>query len=120
MSENSVSVSKSQTKLNLISSLQVRCLEFESEMALVSHLFHVDEKTQQDLLRASLGIQVATACMERVLCEKRYRHFLDLWQQTDSATEPELAQFYYQSLYTEQRQLQIIDRQRQFALTDLV
>ena len=120
MSENSVSVSKSQTKLNLISSLQVRCLEFESEMALVSHLFHVDEKTQQDLLRASLGIQVATACMERVLCEKRYRHFLDLWQQTDSATEPELAQFYYQSLYTEQRQLQIIDRQRQFAVTDLL
>ncbi len=117
---DSVSDSKSQTKLNLISRLQVRCLEFGSEMASVSHLFHVDEKTQQDLLRASLGIQVATACMERVLCEKRYRHFLDLWQQTDSATEPELAQFYYQSLYTEQRRLQKLDRQRQFSLTDLV
>jgi len=66
-------------------------------MALVSNLFHVDEKTQQDLLRASQVIQAATACMERVLCE-RYRHFLELWQQTDPTTEPELAEF-YQSLH---------------------
>ena len=89
-------------------------------MALVSNLFHVDEKTQQDMLRASQVIQAATACMERVLCEKRYRHFLELWQQTDPATEKEMAEFYYQSLYTEQRLLQKLDRQRQFSLTDLV
>lgn len=114
------SVSTTQTQLNLISRLQSRCLEFESEMALVSNLFHVDEKTQQDMLRASQVIQAATACMERVLCEKRYRHFLELWQQTDLATEKEMAEFYYQSLYTEQRLLQKLDRQRQFSLTDLV
>jgi DNA primase len=110
----------STDQTNFISRLQVRCLEFENEMALVSHLFHVDEKTQQDLLRASQVIQAATACMERVLCEKRYRLFLDLWQQTDPTTEPERSQFYYQSLYTEQRRLQKLDRQRQFSLTDLV
>ncbi len=114
------SISTTQTKLNLISRLQVRCLEFDSEMALVSHLFQVDEKTQQDLLRASQVVQAATACMERVLCEKRYRLFLDLWQQTDPATDPERSQFYYQSLYTEQRLLQKLDRQRQFSVTDLV
>jgi len=58
-------------------------------MALVSNLFHVDEKTQQDLLRASKYSSrylVWNGC-----CEKRYRHFLELWQQTDPTTEPELA-----------------------------
>jgi DNA primase len=114
------SLGKTQTQLDLISRLQVRSLEFESEMAQVSYLFHVDEKTQQDLLRASQVIQAATACMERVLCEKRYRHFLELWQQSDPATEPERSQFYYQSLYTEQRRLQKLDLQRQFSITDLL
>lgn len=114
------SLGKTQTQLDLISHLQVRCVEFESEMAQVSYLFHVDEKTQQDLLRASQVIQAATACMERVLCEKLYRHFLELWQQTDPATEPERSQFYYESLYTEQRRLQKLDLQRQFSITELL
>lgn len=114
------SLAKTPSQLDLISHLQVRCVEFESEMAQVSYLFHVDEKTQQDLLRASQVIQAATACMERVLCEKRYRHFLELWQQTDPATEPERSQFYYESLYTEQRRLQKLDLQRQFSITELL
>lgn len=104
----------------LISRLQVRCLEWERDMASVSHLFHVDEKTQQELLRASQVIQAATACMERVMCEKRYRHFLKLWEQTDPANEPERSQFYYQSFQAEQRRLQKLDRQRQFSLNDLI
>ena len=112
-------VSKTQTQPDLISRLQNRSLEFESEMAQVSDLFHVNEKTQQELLRAVQVIQAATACMERVLCEKRYRHFLELWQQTDPTIEPERSQFYYESLYIEQRRLQKLDRQRQFSLTDL-
>ena len=111
---------KNTTHPDLISLLQVRFLEFEKEMAQVSHLFHVNEKTQQEMFRASQVIQAATACIERVMCEKRYRHFLDLWQQTDLATEPERSQFYYQALYTEQRRLQKLDRQRQFSLTDLI
>jgi len=109
-----------QPQLDLISRLQLQCLQFEDQMAQISHLFHVDEKTQHDMLRGSQVIQATTACMERVLCEKRYRHFLELWQQTDPTTQPEQAQFYYQSLYTEQRRLQKLDRQRQFSLTDLL
>ena len=108
------------THLDLISRLQVRCLESGNDMALVSHLFHVDEKTQQDLLRATHVIQAAAACMERVLCEKQYRHFLELWELTDPDQEPERSQFYYQSLYKEQRRLQKLDRQRQFSPTDLM
>ena len=114
-------VSTAETQLDLISRLQVRCLEFAGEeMALVSHLFHVDEKTQQDLLRASQVIQAASATMERVLCEKQYRHFLQLWQETDETADPERSQFYYESLSIQKRRLEKLDRQRQFTLTDLI
>lgn len=109
-----------QTQIDLISSLQVRCLEFETEMAQIAYLFYLDEKTQHDLFRATQVIQAATACMERVMCEKRYRYFLQLWQQTDPAKEPEQYKSYYDSLCEEKQRLQELDRQRQFSLTDLI
>ena len=105
---------------SLVSRIQTRCLESALEIAQVSSLFYLDEKTQQELLNGTQVIQAATACMERVLCEKRYRLFLDLWEQTDPVNEPEKSQFYYQSLYTEQRRLQKLDLMRQFCLTDLL
>lgn len=105
---------------SLISRLQLQFLEFEPEIKSVSHLFYVDEKTQQDLLRATQVIQAAIACIERVMCEKRYRHFLEVWQETDETAQPERSQFLYQSLLQEQRRLQQLDRQRQFSLTDLI
>lgn len=109
-----------QTRIDLISSLQVRFLEFETEMAQVAYLFHLDEKTQHDLLRATQLIQAATACMERVLCEKRHRYYLQLWEQTDPTNNPEQYQSYYESLSQEKQRLQELDKQRQFSLTDLI
>ena len=110
----------SQTPIALASRLQVRCLEYETEIAQTSHLFYVDEKTQQELLRADYVIQAAIACMERVLCEKRYRQYLKQWQEIDPVAEPERSQFYYQSFCLEKQRLEELDRQRQFSLTDLV
>ena len=109
-----------EEQVSLVSRIQTRCLESALEIAQVSSLFYLDEKTQQELLNGTQVIQAATACMERVLCEKRYRLFLDLWEQTDPVNEPEKSQFYYQSLYTEQRRLQKLDLMRQFCLTDLL
>ncbi len=120
LDEKAENFSITETQQSLVSRIQTRCLQMENEIAQISPLFHLDEKTQQDLLRANQVIQAATACMERVLCEKRYRLFLDLWQQSDPTTEPERSQFYYQSLYAEQKQLQKLDRMRQFGLLDLL
>ncbi|MUL35416.1 DNA primase [Gloeocapsopsis dulcis] len=105
---------------SLVSRLQTRYLQLDREMTLVSHLFYLDEKTEHDLLRATQGVQAAIACMERVMCEKRYRLYLELWQDTDPQTDFERSQSYYELLYTEQRRLQELDRQRQFSLTDLI
>ncbi|MEH2402127.1 DNA primase [Nostoc sp.] len=105
---------------DLISRLQDQFLEFGSEMGLISHLFHVNEKNQKEILRTPQVVQAAIACMDLVMLEKRYRHFLALWQQTDPEAEPERYQSYYQAFYTEKIKLQKIDRQRLFSITELL
>ena len=97
---------------DLISRLQDRFLEFEIDMSLVSRLFHLDEKTEKELTRAPQVVQATTACMERVLREKRYRHYLELWKETQQPS-------YYDAFYGEKMKLQELDRLRQFSLTDL-
>lgn len=109
-----------ETQTDLISSLQNCCLESATELEQVFYLFHLDEKTQQDILRAPLIVQAAVTAMERVMCEKRSRHFLELWEKTDSTTEPDQAEFYYQSWSKEQRRLQKLDLERQFSPADLI
>ncbi|PLZ46840.1 DNA primase [Fischerella thermalis] len=105
---------------DLISRVQDRCLQFPEEMALVSHLFQLNERSKKEILRTPQVVQATTACMERVLREKRYRHFLELWEQTDPQTEPQRWQSYYQAFYAEKLRLQQLDKQRQFSLTDLL
>ena len=105
---------------DLISRLQDQFLEFGSEMGLISHLFHVDEKNQKEILRTPQVVQAAIACMDLVMLEKRYRHFLELWQQTDPEAEPERYESYYQAFYAEKIKLQKIDRQRLFSITELL
>ncbi|MCC5657200.1 DNA primase [Nostoc sp. XA010] len=105
---------------DLISRLQDQFLEFGSEMGLISHLFHVDEKNQKEILRTPQVVQAAIACMDLVMLEKRYRHFLELWQQTDPEAEPERYESYYQAFYAEKIKLQQIDRQRLFSITELL
>ncbi|MEH2460481.1 DNA primase [Nostoc sp.] len=107
-------------QLNLISSLQNRYLESSEELGLVSHLFHLNEKWKKEILRTPQVVQAAIACMDLVMLEKRYRHFLELWQQTDPEAEPERYQFYYQAFYAEKIKLQKIDRQRLFSITELL
>ena len=98
---------------DLISLLQDRCVEFPNELALISHLFHLDEKTQQDLLRAEALIRAAAACLEEVQCEKHRRYCLEQWQKLAS-TDPERSQYYYHEFYSAQQRIKELKQQRQF------
>ncbi len=109
-----------QEQIDLISTLQNRYLESSEELGLVLHLFHLNEKWKQEILRTPQVVQAAIACMDLVMLEKRYRHFLELWQQTDPEAEPERYQSYYQAFYAEKIKLQKIDRQRLFSITELL
>ncbi|KAB8321264.1 DNA primase [Tolypothrix campylonemoides VB511288] len=106
---------------DLISTVQDRCLEFPEEMKSVTHLFHLNEKTQKDIIsHHDKLIQAATACMEWVIREKRCRRFSELLDQTDPEAEPQRWQSYYQAFYAEKQRLQELERQRQFSIADLL
>ncbi|NET32332.1 MAG: DNA primase [Cyanothece sp. SIO1E1] len=106
-------------QLKLITLLQDQCTDLPAEMARIYHLFQLNDKTQRDILRAPLVIRAATACIERVICEKRCRHFLNLWEKTDCATTAELGQYYQQQIYAEKQRIRELDQQRQVTFNDL-
>ncbi len=83
-------------------------------MEMISHLFHLNETAQKQIIRTPQVILRATISMERVLREKRYRHFLELWHRTDPETQPQQWQSYYQAFIAEKQQLKELDKQRRF------
>ncbi len=105
---------------DLMSLLRDRCTDFPREMAQVYALFELNEKTDRDILRAELGIRSAAAAIEEVMCEKRRRHFLDLWKTTDLATNAELGHYYQQKGQSEYKRIQELRHQREVNFLDLV
>ena len=65
---------------DLISSIQDLCTYYPQETQLIYPLLQLDEKTELDILRPELAIQAASASLERILCEKRCRHLLNMWE----------------------------------------
>ena len=111
---------KAAAKIDLMEQLQDCCADFPDRLSLLYAFFQLDEKTKRDLLRAPLVIRAATACMERVMCEKRCRHFLSLWEKMDSVASPELAHYYQQQIYAEKQRIAELDQQqRQTTFVDL-
>lgn len=110
----------SQTLDPLISLLQERSIEFSEEMAQVTHLFHLDEKRQQDLVRTPLLIRAATACMEKVALEKHRRYCLNQWQKLDPSTDLQRRQYYYQEFYQTEQRIKELDQLRQFNISDII
>ncbi|HEY9635502.1 MAG TPA: DNA primase [Coleofasciculaceae cyanobacterium] len=110
----------SQASDQLISLLQERSIQFTNEMAQVAHLFHLDETTKEELIRTPLLIRAATACMERVSCEKHRRYCLEQWQKLDPSTNPERWQYYSQEFYEVDRRIRELDQLRQFNTTDIL
>jgi DNA primase len=111
---------KPLTSADLISRLHDCYAELPEKFTAVQPLFQLDEKTQRDLLRAPLVVRTAIASVERVMCEKRRRHFLELWKQTDYGVAPDLAQYYQQQIYAETQRIEELDRQqRQVTFEDL-
>ncbi len=111
---------RDQQTLDLMSLLRDRCTDFPREMAQVYALFELNEKTDRDILRAELGIRSAAAAIEEVMCEKRRRHFLDLWKTTDFVTNSELGYHYQQKMQSEVKRIQELRHQREVNFLDLV
>ncbi len=105
---------------DLLSVLRDRAAEFPHDLTHIFWLFELDEKTELEVNRASLVIRTATASMERVMCEKRRRHFFDLWKNTDVMASPDLGQYYQQKIYAEDQRIKSLDQERHTNFNDLV
>jgi DNA primase len=110
---------ESSDATSLLKLLRDRGTEF-GQLNQVYHLFHLEEKTRRDIVRTPFVIKAAADCLERVICEKRYRHFSDLWQQTDLTAVPELGGYYQKQMYAEKKRMEELDRQRCITFADLV
>ena len=107
-------ISENNSSAELISTLQDRYFEFPEQMGMISHLFYLNETAQKQIIRTPQVILRATLSMEKVWREKRYRHFRELWERTDSETQPQQWQSYYQAFMAEKQRLSELDKQRCF------
>ncbi|WP_346289501.1 DNA primase [Sphaerothrix gracilis] len=98
--------------------LRDRCVE-EPRLGQSYHLLQLDEKTQRDILRGPLVVRAAIACMEKNMCEKRYRYFLNLWSEKDCTLTPDQHAYYQKQIYAEKQRIQELESQRYVTFADL-
>jgi DNA primase len=70
----------SPAEIDLMDALQDLCTQHAQEMQQVYHLMQLNEATEIEILRPTLSIRTAVATLERIACEKRCRHVLELLQ----------------------------------------
>ncbi|MEO0352080.1 MAG: DNA primase [Cyanobacteria bacterium P01_A01_bin.15] len=105
--------------IRLLEQLRNLASESTGPLSQVHHLLYLDEKTQRDILRAPLIIRASVACMEKTLCEKRYRYFLKLWEETNLETHPEECAYYQKQSYAEKKRIAELEQERRVAFEDL-
>lgn len=104
----------------LIALLQERTLEFPEQMRRVAHLFHLDEKRQEDIVRTPLLIQASTACMEKVTYEKHRRYCMEQWRKLDPVTDIQRKQYYWQEFCQADQRIKELEQLRQFNISDII
>lgn len=76
-------------ELDLIMELQTLEADHSQELQQVYHLLQLTETTEIEILRPGLTIRTAVATLERIACEKRCRHLLDMLQSALEETSRE-------------------------------
>jgi DNA primase len=108
-----------QAEQTLVAWLRDRSAEFPV-LTQTQHLFYLDETSQCHTSRAPLIIRAAAACIEKALCEKQYRHFLNLWAEADDTVTAEQQAHYQNRVYAEKRRIAELELERQTTFEDLV
>ena len=73
---------------------------FPQEMMAITKLFHLDEKTQEDVFRAEVRVAEAIASLEQVNYQKRQIYCSQQLQDLNPATDIKLMEYYYQEIQT--------------------
>ena len=89
----------SLTNVNpLLSELHNLSPSFPKEMMAITKLFHLDEKTQEDVFRTEVRVAEAIASLEQVNYQKRQIYCSQQLQNLNPATDIKLMEYYYQEI----------------------
>jgi DNA primase len=105
--------------VNLLESLRNYASESTGPLSQVHHLLYLEEKTQLDVLREPLVIRAAIACLEKNMCEKRYRLLLSLWSDSDFSASPEQHSQYQKKIIAEKHRIAELEKERSVDFADL-
>jgi DNA primase len=84
----------------LLSELHNLSASFPKAMMAVTKLFHLDEKTQEDVFRTEVRIAEAIASLEQVNYQRRQIYCSQQLQNLNPATDLKLMEYYYQEIQT--------------------
>ncbi|MEM8675312.1 MAG: DNA primase [Cyanobacteria bacterium P01_G01_bin.67] len=84
----------------LLSELHNLSPNFPEAMTTVTKLFHLDEKTQEDVFRAEVRIAEAIASLEQVNYQKRQIYCSQQLENLNPAQDLKLMEYYYQEIQT--------------------
>ncbi len=110
----------SDASIDLLTLLEEADADAASDLSRMYALFQLDETREVDTRRAMLVIRTAVASMEKIMCEKRRRHLLDLLHSLDWSAAPDLGQLYQKKIYAEDQRIRQLDQERQVLFEDLV
>ncbi|MEL6813843.1 MAG: DNA primase [Cyanobacteria bacterium J06598_3] len=103
----------------LLETLRNFASESTGPLSLVHHLLYLEEKTKLDVLREPLVIRAAIACLEKNMCEKRYRLLLNLWADSDFDASPEKHAQYQKQIISEKNRIAQLEKERSVDFADL-
>ncbi len=106
-------------KQSLLETLRNFSSESTGPLSLVHHLLYLEEKTKLDVLREPLVIRAAIACLEKNMCEKRYRLLLNLWSESDFSASVEQHTQYQKKIIAEKHRIAELERERSVDFADL-
>ncbi|NJK57746.1 MAG: DNA primase [Pleurocapsa sp. SU_5_0] len=100
MAEETIPTSSMSNINPLLSELHNLSASFPKAMMAVTKLFHLDEKTQEDVFRTEVRIAEAIASLEQVNYQKRQIYCSEQLQNLNPATDIKLMEYYCQEIQT--------------------
>jgi DNA primase len=104
---------------SLLETLRNFAAESTGPLSSVNYLLYLEEKTKLDVLREPLVIRAAIACLEKNMCEKRYRLLLKLWSSTDFDASIDKHTEYQKQIVAEKNRIAQLEKERSVDFADL-
>ncbi|MGB3207249.1 MAG: toprim domain-containing protein, partial [Crinalium sp.] len=101
------------TSEEIISLLQDFSVQLPKNIANFIHLFHLDEKSQREILNPHLVIRTALASLEKVKCEQQRRYCLQKWRSLTPSAKDWL--FYYQQFHQTDRRINELEQELMYS-----